>query len=80
MEWRSPFVQGLAASLQKRADLPLYHIATRTDQLIIPYSSALLNPDPAHQCIVEDVGHASLLFSPRVTAQIKTWLQALRSV
>lgn len=64
----------MALRLSEPMAFPLYQIATKTDQLVLPYSSCITVADPTHQLILEDIGHASLLFSPRVAAQLKSWL------
>jgi len=51
-----------------------YHLASRTDQLIIPYTSALLGHRRERQKLLSNVGHMGLLYSPRVARQIIFWL------
>jgi pimeloyl-ACP methyl ester carboxylesterase len=67
MEPRSPFLKELT-------HIPCYNIGTKTDQLIVPASSSLLGTDPTHHMMFEDLGHASLLYSPRVASQLKIFL------
>jgi triacylglycerol lipase len=55
----------------------LYHIATSTDQLVIPYSSALLVSDPSRTHLFHDLGHIALLFSPRAAEKICEWLSQI---
>ncbi len=52
----------------------LYNIGTQTDVLIVPYTSSLWNQDVKRQVVFEDLGHASLLFSPRVAAVLQLFL------
>jgi hypothetical protein len=58
----------------KSSDHSFYHIGTKTDQIVVPYTSSFLGSDPARQCLFDDLGHASLLFSPRVTGKIYQWI------
>ena len=53
-----------------------FHIASKTDQIIIPYSSALFGLNPEREYLLEDIGHMSLLFSPRVVDKIEEWLSS----
>ncbi len=71
MERDSEFVLDLNEEMAK-SQIPFYTIAARTDQLVVPYTSCLL--DSARQCTFDDVGHIGLLFSPRVANQLKSWL------
>lgn len=72
MEVDSPLIQTLRSAIAKNRTIRFFHIATKSDQLVIPNGSALI--DGNHQCIFEDLGHASLLYSPRVSQKICEWL------
>ena len=62
----SSLLKELQEALDKRPDIELYHIATKTDALIIPYTSALKGSKAESRLILEDVGHVGLAFSGRV--------------
>ncbi len=73
MEPRSLFLRALREAMAAhRSQIRFYHIATQSDQLVIPGESAVI-PEHPHR-IFEDIGHASLLYSKRVIHQISQWL------
>ncbi len=75
MEKGSELVKGLQEAVRSAKGIRFYHIATKTDQLVVPYTSAIIEGRPERQLILEDVGHASLLYSPRVSEKILFWLK-----
>ncbi len=70
MEIGSDLIQEIGRAVEGRRDTTFYNIATRTDELVIPYSSSFLHSTPDHQRLFDDLGHASLLFSKRVSEQM----------
>ena len=70
MEPDSKLIQELQKKLEARSDIEFYHIATKTDLLVIPYTSALLRNDPLSHYVLEDIGHVSLLLSRRVAKEV----------
>lgn len=72
MEIDSPFLKNLQKSLEERKHFRMFHIATKSDQLVIPNDSAIIPTNP--HFVLDDVGHASLLFSKRAADQICLWL------
>jgi triacylglycerol lipase len=79
MECSSEFISQLHVKIAKERFSRFYHIATNTDQLVIPCRSALLKNNPSREFLFEDIGHASLLFSPRVGSLIACWLKEAAS-
>ncbi|HEX2583472.1 MAG TPA: alpha/beta fold hydrolase, partial [Chlamydiales bacterium] len=75
MKCRSELISQLHVKIAKERFSRFYHIATNTDQLVIPCQSALLRNNPSREFLFEDIGHASLLFSPRVGSLIVCWLK-----
>lgn len=75
MRRKSDLLQGLAKKARECSSVCFHHIASRTDQLVRPVESALLQSNPTHQFLFEDIGHASMLFSPRVATQLIAWLK-----
>lgn len=72
MRPNSELLKELKSDMEKRKDIHFFHMGTKTDQLIIPSSSAFI---PENQSFLfEDLGHASLLYSKRSAAQIASWL------
>ncbi len=51
-----------------------YHIASTVDQVVVPWGSALSWIDSEREFLVEDLGHMTLLFSPRVANKITSWI------
>jgi pimeloyl-ACP methyl ester carboxylesterase len=70
----SDFVKALQKEMRDNEQIRFYHIASKVDQLILPYSSALTGLHPEREFLVEDIGHMTLLFSPRIAAKIEGWL------
>ena len=77
MERNSELVSALNQKIAREKTIRFYHIATATDQLVLPTSSALVGNDLNRQFIFEDIGHTALLFSPRVAAQLTQWIQRI---
>lgn len=75
MECSSELLSQLYKSIANERFARFYHIGTNTDQLVIPAQSALLKKDPSREFLFEDIGHASMLFSPRVSSLIALWLK-----
>ncbi len=73
----SPFLKELTERLASTT-IPYYCVASRFDQVIIPWTSALHpNNLPQNQVlVVEDQGHFGLLFSNTVFEQLCQWLRA----
>lgn len=65
----------LEQKLKAHTQTAIYHIGTKTDQIVIPWSSSLRGCCPDKEFLFEDIGHASLLFSPRVADLLVHWLQ-----
>lgn len=75
MRPHSEFLNSLLSLMEKNPQIEFYHIASRSDQLVIPGDSAVLkNHD---YLIIEDIGHSSLLYSRRVAHKIAGWLNNL---
>ena len=74
MECQSEFLKEFQQAIQKNTFTRFYHIGTKTDQIIIPHRSSILEGSLERQFIVEDIGHLSLLFSSRVARRIHSWL------
>lgn len=74
MEPKSSFLKELVEAVNQTAHINFHHIASKTDQLVIPGGSAII---PHHKhFIYEDIGHTGLLYSYRVTEKITEWLSA----
>ncbi len=72
MEPNAPFLQELHASISRNKQIRFYHLATRCDQLVIPGTSAIIARN--EYFIIDDLGHASLLYSHRVVDRIARWI------
>ena len=79
MRRSSELIGELHSKLAKERFARFYHIATNTDQMVIPSQSALLRHHPAREFFFEDIGHASLLFSPRVASLITYWIKETKA-
>ncbi len=74
MEYKSKFIQ---TAKEGYPDKIMYHIVTKKDQLIIPYTSGIVNEEKSRNYIIDDLGHASLLYSTRVFQKIDYWLKKI---
>jgi hypothetical protein len=79
MECSSELIAHLHKKIANERFARFYHIATNTDQMVIPCQSALLRHNPSREFLFEDIGHASMLFSPRVGTLIACWLKETAS-
>lgn len=75
METGSKLMEELQEEIRLAKGIRFYHIATKTDQLVIPYTSEIIEGHPKRQLVLADIGHASLLYSPRVADKIISWLK-----
>jgi triacylglycerol lipase len=75
----STFLAELRARIHQ-STIPYYSIASKIDNMIIPWQSALLSNELAIEknLILDDHGHLRLLISPLIVAQITKWI-ALQS-
>jgi len=74
MQRSSPLLKELHTKLGEKTKVRFYHIGTKTDQLVMPYNSCIFGTCPDREFLFEDIGHASLLFSPRVANLLVHWL------
>lgn len=69
----SEFGKKLYEQVEKSKDIEFYHIAAGSDQIVVPYTSALVGEANDH-LIFDDLGHVALLFSPMVSREVVQWL------
>ena len=74
MRYQSHFVHELEREILENQEIRFYHIGTQTDQLVIPQTSSWIGDSLDRQFVVDDLGHVSLLFSPRIFKKIVEWL------
>ncbi len=74
MEFGSVFSTAFLKDLSQQNQIRIDQIATSFDQIVVPYTSSLLEKELGSKYVLEDLGHASLLFSKRVNAKIISWL------
>ncbi|NGX36104.1 MAG: 2-succinyl-6-hydroxy-2,4-cyclohexadiene-1-carboxylate synthase [Candidatus Anoxychlamydiales bacterium] len=74
MRRNSNFIKDLDKKLLLEENINFYHIASLTDQLIRPYTSALLGNKEDRQYILNGLGHAAMLYSKKVNDKISSWL------
>ncbi len=73
MQRGSPFLNDLQEAMSRKSEMRFSHIASSTDEVIIPADSAIL-PGASRTLMLDDVGHVALLYSPRVFQQIREWI------
>lgn len=71
----SPFLSELSKKIEQ-SEVPYYSIASKIDNIIIPWQSGLLSDESATrtQLVLEDYGHLRLLISPLVINQVAEWI------
>ncbi|MGD2168808.1 MAG: alpha/beta fold hydrolase [Chlamydiota bacterium] len=72
MRENSSFIKNLKDNLPEKV---FYNVVTKKDQLVIPYRSGLITGDRAKRYVLDDIGHASLLYSTRVSKKLGRWLR-----
>jgi len=75
MRVHSPFTETLRKSIARAKGISFYNIGTKSDQLVIPYTSCFVVDDPKRMLLLEGIGHARLLFSKEISQQIVEWLR-----
>lgn len=67
----SAFLKTLRTEISA-SKIRLSNIASIADEIIVPYTSALVAG--SRQYILDDLGHGSLVFSPRVACKLIEWI------
>lgn len=76
MQRNSEFIKKTRMAIENNRQIRFYHIASKSDELVFPgEKTGLLGDNPARQFVVEDVGHAGLIYSNRVSQKICSWLK-----
>lgn len=70
---QSNFLISLNEKISK-SPIPYYHLASKIDNIIVPWNSALPKKQEGQEFVVQDLGHLSLLASPLVAQKIIKWL------
>lgn len=68
------FNKKLYSQIEENDIIQFYHIAAGFDQIVIPYTSALVE-GKKERIVFDDLGHIGLLFSPVVNREITNWLK-----
>jgi len=72
----SSFLSDLNERIQQ-SKVPYYTIASKIDNMIVPWEAALLPEGEAkEQLVLEDYGHMRLLISNIVVEQVSTWIRS----
>ncbi len=74
MERGSPKLVALSEAISNSQGTVFYHIGSKTDQIIIPHTSAILGSNSDRHMVIKDLGHISLLYSPRIARKISEWI------
>lgn len=71
----SPFTKKISDALQELKGIGLLHIGTKTDQFVLPYRSSVPRSSPGQKHLIDNLGHASLLYSPYVSRTVSRFLK-----
>jgi len=77
MKRDSEFILDLSEKIKKEKEINFYHIATKTDELVVPYNSAIMIGEEKKHFTLNGLGHGSLLYSKRVNDKISFWLNKI---
>lgn len=75
MKMHSEFTKRLVRNILNEKNVEFYHIGSKSDQLVIPYSSCFVVDNKERHLLLEGIGHVGLLFSKEASQQIGNWLQ-----
>lgn len=77
MNYGSRFTKKLNRQIISNDSIKYFHIASKTDKIIIPYLSSLTNRHLDRQLMLNGHGHTSLItFAPEVPEHIIRWLSS----
>lgn len=77
----SEYLQSLHQRLQKARHIRLFNLASKTDPLVFPVSSAQLPELPyAYYETIDALGHIVFLYSPRALNQIISYLRGCKKI
>jgi triacylglycerol lipase len=72
----APFLEQLRKTMANNKTLELFNIATKTDNLVYPWKSPILESTKADNTLILDhESHLGLIHNLQVVQQIKQWLQ-----
>lgn len=78
--YRGPLIGGAAPSLRRGHGLdplpalPVLSVYSRSDNVVFPATSSSLRGERAENHVLDDLGHLTILFSPRVASAIAAFL------
>jgi len=70
------FLRNLNEAIQEVNDFKIFNIASKTDEIIIPYSSAVIG-NAYDVAVLNRIGHNALLYSNRVNKILSNWLLSI---
>lgn len=75
MQPDSELLKKLQAEIERHPEIRIYSIASKSDEISFPGGSTSLIGDlPERQFLIDDLGHAGLIYSPRVAQKIRSWI------
>lgn len=72
MEPGSKFLKKLTKKITKEKKINFYYIAAMHDHIVFPVGTSILSKKRSY--VIENAGHASLLFSKKANNKLKKWL------
>lgn len=74
MTTQSPFLEKLRVQIES-STIPYYHIASKLDNIIVPWQSALPNEVKKDHCLIlENSGHLQMFISSHVIEKVFEWI------
>lgn len=70
----SKFLKELLESFEKDTELSMFHVATKKDGIVIPYTSCFLDKRPSHHYLLDNIGHVQMTFSNKIIKKVDYWI------
>lgn len=80
MRYKGSFVKNLQKDILNQDRIRFFHLASQTDQIVIPQSSAIIEGKNHKNVVFSNLGHISLLFSPKVAKEVSSCLNEWKRV
>lgn len=75
MERDAELLKDLQEAVRQHKEIRFFHVVSKTDEIVIPFSSEYVSDSHGRRFVVDDIGHISVLYSYRVADKIISWLR-----
>lgn len=74
MELDAELLTQLQEAMRSNKEIRFFHVVSKTDEIVIPFTSEFVQGSHGRRFVVDDIGHISVLYSHRVAEKIISWL------